>query len=46
MTRNGDQMRLCAVRDIAYDVEIPDYNSEDPKVREVVNMLRKNMPKD
>jgi len=46
LTRNGDQMKLCAVRDIAYDVEIPDFNSEPPKVREVVDMLRKNMPKE
>lgn len=44
--RQGEKMKLVAVRDMAYDVELRDYNQESPTAKEVLKVLSQNMKKD
>lgn len=44
--RQGERMKLVAVRDIAYDIELQDYNQETPTAKEVLQVLSKKMKKD
>lgn len=42
----GKKMKLVAARDIAYDIEIVNFGQETPTVREVMEMLKKSIPKE
>jgi hypothetical protein len=44
--KQGEKMRLIAARDIAYDVEIIEFGQEKPTVREVMDTLKKSIPKE
>src|SRR6185503_21054881 len=44
--RQGEKMKLVAARDIAYDIELQDYNQENPTAKEVLETLKKRMRKD
>ena len=44
--RQGEKMKLVAARDIAYDIELQDYNQESPTAKEVLETLKKRMRKD
>jgi hypothetical protein len=44
--RQGERMKLVAARDIAYDIELQDYNQEAPTAKDVLETLRKRMKKD
>ena len=44
--RQGEKMKLIAARDIAYDIELQDFNQESPTAKEVIEALRKRMKKD
>ena len=44
--RQGERMKLVAARDIAYDIELQNYNQETPTVKEVLDTLKKGMKKD
>ncbi len=44
--RQGEKMKLAAARDIAYDIELQDYNQENPTAKEVLETLKKRMKKD
>ncbi|HEU4338702.1 MAG TPA: hypothetical protein VFS19_01425 [Planctomycetota bacterium] len=44
--RQGERMKLVAARDIAYDIELQDYNQENPTAKEVLETLKKRMRKD
>ena len=44
--RQGERMKLVAARDIAYDIELQDFNQEPPTAREVLENLKKRMKKD
>jgi hypothetical protein len=44
--QQGEKMKLAAVRDIAYDVEMIEYQQKTPTVREVIDMLKKSVPKE
>ena len=44
--RQGEKMKLVAARDIAYDIELQDYNQETPTAKEVLETLKKRMSKD
>jgi len=44
--RQGEKMKLVAARDIAYDIELQDYNQEIPTVKEVLETLKRRMRKD
>jgi hypothetical protein len=46
ITKNGDSMKLIAVRDIAYDIELLEFNQETPKVKEIIDVIRRQMPKE
>lgn len=41
--RNGQAMKLVAARDITYDEQMIDYNTEKPKVREILDELKKQV---
>lgn len=47
ITRNGEGMKLIAVRDISYDEELVEYQTarETPSVKDVYDLLKKQMPK-
>jgi hypothetical protein len=44
--RQGEKMKLVAARDIAYDIELQDFNQEPPTAKEVLDTLKKRMKKD
>ena len=44
--RQGERMKLVAARDIAYDIELQDFNQEPPTAKEVLETLKKRMKKD
>jgi hypothetical protein len=44
--RQGEKMKLVAARDIAYDIELQDYNQETPTAKEVLKVLTGKMRKD
>jgi len=44
--RQGEKMKFVAARDIAYDIELRDFNQETPTTKEVLNSLSKQMKKD
>lgn len=44
--RQGERMKLVAARDIAYDIELQDFNQETPTAKEVLENLKKRMKKD
>ena len=44
--RQGEKMKFVAARDIAYDIELRDFNQETPTTKEVLETLKKKMKKD
>lgn len=44
--RQGEKMKLVAARDIAYDIELQDFNQETPTAKEVLKSLSGRMKKD
>ena len=44
--RQGEKMKLVAARDIAYDIELQDYNQETPTAKEVLDTIKRKMKKD
>ena len=43
---NGRSMKLVAVRDISFDLDILELGNDKPSVKDIVETLRKQMPKD
>ena len=41
LMRQGRSLRLVAVRDISWDLDIPDWGGESPSVRDIVGELKK-----
>jgi hypothetical protein len=46
MDVNGRQMKLCAVRDISFDLDLLELGNDRPHVKDIVEELRKNAPKE
>lgn len=43
---NGRQMKLAAVRDISFDLDLLQYQNDRPAVKDIVEEIRKNQPKE
>jgi hypothetical protein len=43
---NGRQMKLAAVRDISFDVDVLELANDRPHVKDIVEELRKQLPKE
>ncbi|HYE97419.1 MAG TPA: hypothetical protein VEJ18_00855, partial [Planctomycetota bacterium] len=43
---NGRQMKLAAVRDISFDLDILELQNDRPHVKDIVEELRKQLPKE
>ena len=39
-------MKLCAVRDISFDLDLLELGNDRPHVKDIVEELRKNAPKE
>ena len=46
MDVNGRQMKLAAVRDISFDLDLLELANDRPHVKDIVEELRKNAPKE
>jgi len=46
MDVNGRQMKLAAVRDISFDLDVTEYQNDRPHVKDIVEELRKTAPKE
>jgi hypothetical protein len=46
MDVNGRQMKLVAVRDISFDLDLLELGNDRPHVKDIVEELRKNAPKE
>lgn len=43
---NARQMKLAAVRDVSFDLDLLGYMNDRPSVKDIVEEIRKNQPKD
>lgn len=43
---NGRQMKLAAVRDVSFDMDLLQYQNDRPTVKDIVEEIRKNQPKE
>ena len=47
MIANGArQMKFVAARDISFDLDVIEYANDKPKVRDIVEELKKTLPKE
>ena len=46
MDVNGRQMKLAAVRDVSFDLDVTEYQNDRPHVKDIVEELRKSAPKE
>jgi hypothetical protein len=42
----GRSIKLCAVRDISFDMDVVEYGNEKPHVKDIIEELKKSMPKE